>query len=122
MSVQGEGRGLAALPVPEELGRESVEVRHEVLYRVSYAGYLQRESRQIEKLSDLDNVRIPADMDFKSIRGLCIESAQKLAAFKPFSLGQASRISGVSPSDIGVLMVILNSRATSKKAGHPTMP
>ena len=120
MSVQGEGRGLAMLPVPEGLGIESIEVRNEVLYRVSYAGYLQRESRQIEKLSDLEGVRIPADMDFKSIRGLCIESAQKLAAFKPFSLGQASRISGVSPSDIGVLMVVLNSRTNAKRVGRPS--
>jgi len=120
MSVQGEGRGLAALPMPEELTRESIEVRHEVLYRVSYAGYLQRELRQIDRLSDLENVRIPADLDFKSIRGLCIESAQKLAAFKPFSLGQASRISGVSPADISILMVVLNSRVPRERVGRPT--
>jgi tRNA uridine 5-carboxymethylaminomethyl modification enzyme len=119
MSVQGEGRGLAALSAPEELNHEPVEIRDEVLYRVSYAGYLQRELRQIEKLSDLENVRIPVDMDFKSIHGLRIESAQKLASFKPFSLGQASRISGVSPSDIGVLLVVLNSRVQREKAGRP---
>ena len=120
MSVQGEGRGLAGLPIPEELEHEPIEVRSEVLYRISYAGYLQRELRQIEKFSDLENVRIPADTDFKSIRGLCIESAQKLAAFQPFSLGQASRISGVSPSDISVLMVVLNSRSPAKRAQRPT--
>jgi tRNA uridine 5-carboxymethylaminomethyl modification enzyme len=120
LSVQGEGRGLAALIVPEGLERESVEVRHEVLYRVSYAGYLQRELRQIEKFSELENIRIPADMDFKSIRGLRIESAQKLASFKPFSLGQASRISGVSPSDISVLMVVLNSRSPREGVGDTT--
>jgi tRNA uridine 5-carboxymethylaminomethyl modification enzyme len=119
MRVQGEGRGLTALPVPEELEREPIEVLNEVLYRISYAGYLQRESKQIEKLSDMDSVRIPADMDFKSIRGLCIECAEKLAAFKPFSLGQASRISGVSPSDISVLLVVLNSRSPRERVARP---
>ncbi|MBI5382765.1 MAG: tRNA uridine-5-carboxymethylaminomethyl(34) synthesis enzyme MnmG [Opitutae bacterium] len=110
---QGEGRGWAALPTPDELARESREVREEVLYRVSYAGYLEREKRQIEKLSELERIRIPADLDFKAIRGLRLESAQKLASVKPYTLGQASRISGVNPSDISVLMIHLHARATS---------
>ena len=118
MNAQGEGSGLGALPIPKELALETIEIQREVLYRISYAGYLQRELRQIEKFSDLENARIPADWDFKSIRGLRIESAQKLAAFKPFSLGQASRISGVSPSDISVLMVALNSRTPRERVGR----
>ena len=114
MNAQGEGRGIAALPMPEALAREPVEIRDEVLYRVSYAGYLQRELKQIEKRSELERVRIPDGIDYKSIRGLRIESAQKLATIKPYTLGQASRISGVSPSDIGVLLVVISAAKKSE--------
>jgi tRNA uridine 5-carboxymethylaminomethyl modification enzyme len=93
------------LPLPEELKREPAAIREETLYRVTYAGYLQREQRQIEKLRDLENVRIPKDFDFLGLRGLRRESALKLAEHKPFSLGQASRISGVNPADISILLV-----------------
>ncbi len=105
-----DGEGSAALPLPEAFAREGEPVRSEVLYRVSYAGYLQRELRQIEKLSELEKVRIPADLDYKAIRGLRIESAQKLASIKPFTLGQAGRISGVSPADVSILMVHIEAR------------
>jgi len=102
-----EGKGLAALPVPEELAKESETVRDEVLYRISYAGYLEREQRQIAKLTDVEKIRVPLGFDFLAVRGLRRESAIKLAEFKPYTLGQASRISGVNPSDIGVLMVMI---------------
>ncbi len=101
------GNGLGELPIPAELGQESQTVKDEVLYRISYAGYLQREQRQIAKLGGVEKIRIPAGLDFLSIRGLRRESALKLAEFKPYTLGQASRISGVNPSDISVLMVII---------------
>ena len=104
------GEGSAALSLPEDFAREDEQVRSEVLYRVSYAGYLQRELRQIEKLSGLEKVHIPDDLDYKAVRGLRIESAQKLASIKPFTLGQAGRISGVSPADVSILMVHLEAR------------
>jgi tRNA uridine 5-carboxymethylaminomethyl modification enzyme len=102
-----DGGGLGALPVPEEFRTEPATVREEALYRIAYAGYLEREQRQIEKLSGIEQVRIPADFDFLTIRGLRHESALKLAEFKPYTLGQASRISGVNPADISVLMVMI---------------
>jgi tRNA uridine 5-carboxymethylaminomethyl modification enzyme len=80
-------------------------VRDEVLYRIAYHGYLARERRQIEKLAHIEQIKIPRDMDFLALSGLRRESALKLAEIKPATLGQASRISGVGPADIGILMV-----------------
>jgi tRNA uridine 5-carboxymethylaminomethyl modification enzyme len=95
--------------LPEELSRESPPVRSEVHYRVVYQGYLVREERQIQKLGHIEKIRIPPGLDFLSIRGLRKESALKLAEFKPVTLGQASRISGVNPTDIGILMILIES-------------
>jgi tRNA uridine 5-carboxymethylaminomethyl modification enzyme len=91
--------------LPTDFASESPEVREQVLYRVSYRGYREREERQIERFGHIEKIRIPQDLNFLSIRGLRKESAIKLDAFKPFTLGQASRISGVNPSDISILMV-----------------
>lgn len=99
------GAGVRELPMPEDLKKESAAIREEALYRVTYAGYLQREQRQIEKLRDLENIRIPREFDYLGLRGLRKESALKLNESKPFSLGQASRISGVNPADISILLV-----------------
>jgi tRNA uridine 5-carboxymethylaminomethyl modification enzyme len=93
--------------LPAEFLLESVPVREEVLYRVLYQGYLIREERQIEKFSQIEKIRIPSSFDFRALPGLRKESALKLAEFKPFTLGQASRISGVNPADISILMVAI---------------
>jgi tRNA uridine 5-carboxymethylaminomethyl modification enzyme len=97
-------------PFPEDLAAESQAVREEVFYRVAFRGYLEREAKQIEKLRHIDKVRIPDHFDYGAVRGLRNESAEKLAAIQPRTLGQASRISGVNPADISVLMVCLESR------------
>jgi tRNA uridine 5-carboxymethylaminomethyl modification enzyme len=93
--------------LPPEFLEETQEIRAEVEYRVNYQGYLVREQRQIQKLAEVEKIKIPADFDFLSLRGLRKESALKLHQFRPFNLGQASRISGVNPADINVLMVKL---------------
>ena len=90
-----------ALPTP---------VRDEVLYRVRYKGYLDRELRQIEKLRHLENIRVPADLDYVAVHGLRAESRQKLSKVRPATLAQAQRISGVGPADISLLMVALRTR------------
>ena len=100
------GKGSPPL-FPSELLALPAEVRHEVSYRVNYQGYLLREQRQIAKLSDIDKIKIPADFDYLSLRGLRRESALKLTEFRPYNLGQASRLSGVNPADINVLMIKL---------------
>ena len=92
---------------PQEFMTESREIRAEIIYRVIYKGYIEREERQIQKLDHIEKIRIPPDLDFMAIRGLRRESALKLAQLKPYTLGQASRISGVNPSDISILMVLI---------------
>ncbi|MEX2045077.1 MAG: tRNA uridine-5-carboxymethylaminomethyl(34) synthesis enzyme MnmG, partial [Opitutus sp.] len=91
--------------LPEAFSSESGSVRDEILYRIMYQGYLAREVRHVAKLADVEGIRIPDNMNYLSLRGLCSESALKLTELKPMTLGQASRISGVSPADISVLMV-----------------
>ena len=98
---------------PEELpaGFKSLPepVRREILYRVQYKGYLERERRLIDKLSQVDRIRIPREFDYGKVSGLRAESAQKLSRIQPATLGQASRISGVNPTDITILMIALGS-------------
>lgn len=105
---------------PAEFRRESESVREEAFYRTAYSGYLVREERQIEKLSRIEGVRIPKTINYKEIRGLKSESALKLAEARPMTLGQASRISGVNPADISVLLVWLEAgRGHSPTAAEP---
>lgn len=85
------------------------EARAEILYRVAYKGYLERDLRQIEKMSGWENIRIPSGLDYSRAVGLRLEARQKLEKFAPSTIGQASRISGVSPADIGVLLVYVKS-------------
>jgi tRNA uridine 5-carboxymethylaminomethyl modification enzyme len=106
-------RGKDAVTLPAEFLAESKEVQAEVLYRISYRGYLTRELRQIEKLKDIENLRLPETIDYLAVTGLRRESALKLQQFRPYSLGQASRISGVNPADISILLVLLSSRRRS---------
>ena len=102
-------RGGAGVETPELFNQESFEVRQEVIYNVVYQGYIEREHRHVKKLSQIEKIRLPADLDYLAVRGLRRECAQKLATFKPFNLGQASRISGINPSDISVLMILMES-------------
>lgn len=103
-------------PLPAEFLSESKEVRDEVLYRVTYRGYLTRELRLIEKLKDAEVIRLPEAIDYLTVPGLRKESALKLQQFRPYTLGQASRISGVNPADISILMVLVRSRQKSNSA------
>ena len=93
--------------LPQDFTEQPRAVRDEVIYRVSYQGYLAREERQIEKLSRIEGIRIPKSLNFLSISGLRKESALKLTDMQPMTLGQASRISGVNPADIMVLLITI---------------
>ncbi|MEN9698973.1 MAG: hypothetical protein RLZZ301_171 [Bacteroidota bacterium] len=85
----------------EPLAVEQAEIQ------LKYQGYIDREEEQALKLQRLENVAIPSDLDFRSIKSLSIEAKEKLTAIKPITIGQASRVSGVSPSDISVLLIHL---------------
>ena len=100
-------------PLPAHFDLLTKEVREEILYRVIYRGYLAREQRQIEKLLEVEKIQIPLLFDYLATPGLRRESSLKLDQIRPHNLGQASRISGVNPADINVLMVRIaaNNRA-----------
>jgi tRNA uridine 5-carboxymethylaminomethyl modification enzyme len=100
-------RGAEPKVLPSEFLSESEPVRQEVLYRINYRGYLQRELRQIENLREIERIRIPDSINYLSIAGLRRESALKLHQIRPSTLGQAGRISGVNPTDISILMVLI---------------
>ena len=75
--------------------------------QVKYQGYIKREISEVERQKKLEEKRIPEDIDYKSIVGLRLESAEKLDKIRPMNIGQASRISGVNPADISVLLIYL---------------
>ena len=83
--------------------QESIEVN----IQVKYEGYISMEEKQVEKFKKLENKKLSEDIDYSTITGLRLEARQKLNAIKPLSVGQASRISGVSPADISVLLIYL---------------
>ncbi len=112
-------RGKSTENLPSDFKSAGKGIRDEVLYRVKYQGYLQREQRQIDRTGDMDLIKIPKSFDFMAIKGLRREGALKLTEFKPFNLGQASRISGVNPADISVLMVhIAATKRIQKEDGN----
>ena len=82
--------------------------------QIRYEGYIEKQIRQVERFKRLENRKLPQDLDYMSIEGLRIEARQKLDQLRPVSVGQASRISGVSPADINVLMVELERARRSK--------
>ena len=82
-------------------------VASEAEITIKYEGYIQRQLRQVEEVKRLEARPLPADLDYQSIQGLRLEARQKLNDIRPQNLGQASRVSGVSPADVAVLMVYL---------------
>ena len=88
----------------ESFSREIVE---QIDINIKYEGYIKRQLKQVEQFKKLETRKIPADIDYDAVPSLRIEAVQKLKQFRPLSIGQASRISGVSPADISVLLVYL---------------
>ena len=101
-------------PVPPDL---PPAVREQVEITVKYEGYIRRQEKQVEEFEKLERRRLPPDMDYSHIQGLRLEAREKLAALRPENLGQAGRISGVSPADIAALMVYLHTRETPPEGG-----
>ena len=97
-------------PIDKERPSLSKEEREEVQIQVKYEGYIKLQKVQVEKFKKLEKKRLPEDLDYSTLRGLSLEARQKLNKHKPLSVGQASRISGVSPADISVLLIYLEQR------------
>ena len=93
----------------------TLQEKEEVEIQVKYEGYIKMQEAQVEKFKKLETKLLPEDVDYKSINGLCLEARQKLDKFRPRSIGQASRISGVSPADISVLLIYLQVNKNSNK-------
>ena len=96
------------------------DVAEQVEISVKYEGYIRRQEKQVEELRQLEKHRLPPDMEYSHIQGLRLEAREKLAAVRPLDLGQASRISGVSPADIAALMIWLHTR-TERGGRHMKM-
>ncbi len=86
------------------------QVKEEVEIQVKYDGYIKMQENQVEKFKKMEKKILPDDLDYEEIKGISLEARQKLNKHKPHSIGQASRISGVSPADISVLLVFLQTR------------
>jgi tRNA uridine 5-carboxymethylaminomethyl modification enzyme len=98
-------------PFDPERPRLSPAVQEAVEVQVKYAGYIQRQLKQVEQFKKEESRLLPQDIDYSAIQGLRLEARQKLGEIRPMNLGQASRISGVSPADLAVLMVYLELRS-----------
>lgn len=86
----------------------SLQEKEEVEIQVKYEGYIKMQEAQVEKFKKMETKLLPEDIDYEQLNGLSLEARQKLNKFKPRSIGQASRISGVSPADISVLLIYLH--------------
>ena len=85
------------------------EISEQVEITAKYEGYIKKQQEQVMSFNELERIAIPENIDYMSIHGLKIEARQKFSQVKPKNLGQASRISGVSPADIAVLLVKIKS-------------
>ena len=96
-----------------ELPRDVIE---QVMIELRYEGYIKRQQQQVDQFKRLDKRLIPEDINYDEVTSLRLEAKQKLEQVRPISMGQASRISGVSPADISMLLVYLEQRNRSLKS------
>ena len=101
--------------IDEEIGKLTKEEAEEVEIQVKYAGYIKLQEAQVEKFKKLEAKKLREDINYSDIKGLRIEARQKLDKIKPLSIGQASRISGVSPADVSVLLIYLEQLKNAKE-------
>lgn len=106
----------ALLTLAEGDGEQDEQVRQQIEIAAKYQGYIDRQADEIERQRGQEDTRLPADMDYREVHGLSIEAQQKLNAQKPETVGQASRISGITPAAISLLLVHLKRRSRSKKS------
>ena len=122
-TIEGRGTSLAQLisrpdwtyeealkQFPEQVADFGADVNTQIELHLKYSGYIERQQKDVAKLEHLDAVRIPRDFDYNGVVGLRTEARQKFSRFTPENLGQASRISGITPSDISILLIALQKR------------
>ena len=91
-----------------------IDIEEQINIQIKYEGYIKRQKKQVEQFKKIEKRKIPSDINYDDINSLRIEAVQKLKAFRPENIGQASRIQGVSPADISVLAVYISSREREK--------
>ena len=96
------------IPLLDKAEAEEVEIK------AKYEGYIKLQMAQVEKVRKLENKLLPEDLDYLNLKGISLEARQKLNKFKPHSIGQASRISGISPADVSVLLIYLEQKKGNK--------
>jgi tRNA uridine 5-carboxymethylaminomethyl modification enzyme len=104
------------MEIDDEFASLDREAGEQVEIQVKYEGYIKKQLTQAEQFKKLENKKLPGTIDYNMIRGLSLEAQQKLSDIKPDNLGQASRISGVSPADISVLMVYMEQMRRSRRS------
>lgn len=127
--VEGKGNSLAQLlcrpentyasllkEYPDSMRNFGEEINFQIELNLKYAGYIDRQTTEIAKLDHIENAKIPSEFDYSALNGLRNEARQKLSAVRPHTLGQALRISGVSPADISILMIALKSYQTGVRS------
>jgi tRNA uridine 5-carboxymethylaminomethyl modification enzyme len=129
-SVLTNGVPLDQLIKRAELGYEAVEdlapahppiderVSRQVEIEIKYEGYIQRQMKEIERFKHLEQIKLPDDFNYQQVHGLSNELKEKLTMIRPASLGQASRISGITPAAISVLMVTLRSKGQGENGAQ----
>ena len=98
-----------------------VSVARDIEIDLRYEGYLVRERDLVRKMEDMESLRLPEDFDYASVEHIAMEAREKLSKIRPDNLGQASRISGVSPADVSVLLVMLRKRPAGKRSAVPAV-
>ena len=113
-----KSKGEGACIFPPDFNVLCPTVKEQVVYNILYDGYLQRELKAAHRLSSIDDIPIPTSFDFQNLPGLRNECIEKLSSIRPSNLGQASRISGVNPSDISILQIYLDRHTKSVSNGR----
>ncbi|MBS0629565.1 MAG: tRNA uridine-5-carboxymethylaminomethyl(34) synthesis enzyme MnmG [Verrucomicrobia bacterium] len=130
--VEGKRTNLAQMLCRPEVGYEHLvelgipdhggEINRQIELNLKYEGYIERQTIEIAKLDQIENIKVPAELDFSSVIGLRNEAKEVLKKIKPVNLGQASRLSGVNPADISILMVAIrkqrNENSTPKELSN----
>ena len=100
-------------PIDKDREELAYDIREQVNINIKYEGYIKRQKQQVAQFKKLENRKIPENFDYAQVNSLRREAVQKLNQLKPVSIGQASRISGVSPADISVLLIYLEQKRRS---------
>ena len=103
-------------PIDKERPELPADVAEQVSINIKYDGYIKRQMKQVEHFKKLEEKKIPEDFNYDEVDSLRIEARQKLKLYRPISIGQASRISGVSPADISMLLVHMEQMKYQKKS------